>query len=118
MKTKQILLALCVFCGLIFGPLVAEAQQKPIEITSGTVLPQPLALSPFQLTGTNGQPFTNQSLMGHWTFLFFGFTNCGYVCPTTMVTIKKIYANLKTNNQTLPQVVLISIDPVRDTPER
>jgi protein SCO1 len=116
MKHYKLITILCTIFALIFIPVLANA--KTIELSCGTLLPQPRTLNAFQLTGTDGKPFTNQNLKGHWSLLFFGFTNCGYVCPTTMMAVKKIYINLKNDNQTLPQVYLISIDPVRDTPER
>lgn len=112
---SQPLITLLLLCALIFTPLWANANP---ELSAGTLLPQPRALNAFQLTGVDGKPFTNQNLKGHWSLLFFGFTNCGYVCPTTMVAVKKVYINLKNDKQLLPQVYLISIDPVRDTPER
>jgi protein SCO1/2 len=85
---------------------------------SGTILPTPRALNAFTLTDDHNQPFTNQNLMGHWTFLFFGFTNCAHMCPMTMTTLKDMYGDLKQAKQSLPQVVLISIDPQRDTVQR
>ena len=54
----------------------------------GVVFEKPLTISPFVLTGTNNKPFTNANLKGHWTIMFFGFTNCPFVCPTTLAFFK------------------------------
>ena len=64
-------------------------------------------------------PFDAQRLRGGWSFVFFGFTSCPDVCPVTMAALaqtRKLLADLP--EQTRPQVVMISVDPQRDTPER
>jgi protein SCO1/2 len=67
------------------------------------------------LTGIDNAPFTNASMKGHWTMVFFGFTNCGSICPTTMAELGKMYHLLeKKSAKNLPQVVMISVDPERD----
>lgn len=91
------------------------------EITiDGTVLPQTRKIYPFNLTDNRGKPFTKDSLKGHWTLMFFGFTNCGYVCPTTLSALNKMFNNLKAHLSPplLPEVVLVSVDPERDSVKR
>jgi protein SCO1/2 len=88
------------------------------QLIAATVLPAPRALSPFKLLDTHHQPFTKQRLQAHWTLLFFGFTACGNICPTTMNVLKQVYANLQAEKSTVPQVVFVSIDPERDTAQR
>lgn len=81
----------------------------------GTYLEHPRTVNPFNLTGTDDKPFNNNNLSGRWTILFFGFTNCGYLCPTTMAEVGKMYRILENKNiKNLPQVVMVSIDPERD----
>lgn len=47
--------------------------------------------------------------------MFFGFTNCGYLCPTTMAELGKMYRILESQHvKQLPQIVMVSIDPERD----
>jgi len=77
-------------------------------------------MNDFHLTDFNGKAFTNENLKGHWTMMFFGFTNCAMVCPTTMSALSGMYKQLQKElpqNQ-LPQVVMVSVDPDRDTQER
>ena len=51
--------------------------------------------------------------------MFFGFTNCGYVCPTTMAELAKMYRILEAKDvRNLPHVVMVSIDPARDNHEK
>lgn len=90
---------------------------SPID---GILVPQPTAMADFKLMNTAGKSFTKEDLKGKWTFLFFGFTNCASVCPTTLAALNKMYAQLEkevAKNQ-LPQIVLVSVDPERDTLDR
>jgi protein SCO1/2 len=85
----------------------------------GTLLDKPRAIKPFKLMGIDEKPFTQQALKGQWTMIFFGFTRCGSMCPTTMGTLGKMYRLLNAQQITpLPQVVMISIDPKHDSLEK
>jgi protein SCO1/2 len=90
------------------------SDQAP-QLTSGTWLPQPRPLSEFTLTDQSGQPFTVQSLKGHPTIVFFGFTHCPDVCPTTLAKLSQV---VKAANVPGLKVLLVSVDPQRDTPEQ
>lgn len=110
------LLVIFAIIAFSLGSLLGRYHQQPLaQQLHATLLPQPRMLQPFILTNTDNQPFTNQSLQGHWTFLFFGFTNCAYMCPTTMAALKQVYNNLQTHQQTSPQMMFVSLDPQRDT---
>jgi protein SCO1 len=110
-------LIILAFLAFVIGAFVGKHWQKPLTqlMQSATLLPTPRVIEPFQLTNSNKQPFTNQSLQGHWTILFFGFTQCGYICPTTLSVLKQVYENLQNANKPLPQIMFVSIDPERDT---
>lgn len=71
----------------------------------------------FQLTDNKGNALTHENLKGKWTMMFFGFTNCGMVCPTTLSSLNKMYQLLEKDvpSDQLPQVLFISVDPERDT---
>jgi len=70
----------------------------------------------FVLTGTDGQPYDFQAeTSGKLTFLFFGYTNCPDVCPLTMALLTSALSDL---NRVGAQVVFVTTDPSRDTPER
>jgi protein SCO1/2 len=84
-----------------------------------TVLPSPRELPAVMLTDAAGDPLTLADLSGEYTLLFFGFTNCPDVCPLTLQVLAGVRAALEARAPALvPQVVFISVDPLRDTPER
>ena len=79
--------------------------------------PHVMPLKPFKLIRHNEQAFSNKNLKGKWSFVFFGYTHCPDICPTTLVTLKQIKKALKKYPQAESdfQVVFVSIDPERDT---
>ena len=85
------------------------------QLTSGTWLPQPRPIENFALTDEAGQPFTLKELAGRPTLVFFGFTHCPDVCPTTLARLAQI-----TKAAAIPnlRVVLVTVDPERDKPEQ
>ena len=78
----------------------------------GVVLKPPRQIQVPELTKQDGTPFTNEDLNGQWTLLFFGYTHCPDVCPTTMNVLAEAK---KKSTGDFPQVVFISVDPQRDT---
>jgi len=107
-----ILLALVAAAG---GVWIAKRTGNSVpQLTSGTWLPQPRPVPEVSLVDQSGQPFTAQSLKGHPTLLFFGFTHCPDVCPTTLARLAQV---VKAANVPDLKVLLVSVDPERDTPE-
>ena len=85
----------------------------------GTSYDQPYpAASDFSLTRANGENFRLSAQHGKVTLLFFGYTSCPDVCPTTMAELKQVLDRLSPNNLKQVQVVFVTVDPKRDTPER
>jgi len=75
-------------------------------------------LSSFSLIDHNGNNFNNESLKGEWTLLVFIYTHCPDVCPTELMNISLVNSKIRKNNPSLvPNVVAITFDPLRDTPE-
>ena len=70
----------------------------------------------FSLTGPDGEIVDASSLLGKPTLIFFGFTNCPHVCPTTLTQLSVVMKKLGPQAGDI-QVVLVSVDPGRDTPE-
>ena len=123
-KKKNILIILFIiilFVGtfIYLGMKNKTPPMKNIKI-DGVMLPIAKAIEPFQLTDQDGKLFNQDNLKDKWTFMFFGFTNCGYVCPTTLAELNKMYKVLQKDlpEDKLPQIVLISVDPERDTVAR
>jgi protein SCO1/2 len=69
---------------------------------------------PFTLVGADGKPFSSTALKGKPFALFFGFTNCGDVCPTTLARLVKL--RQQAGGEQALQIVFITTDPERDTP--
>lgn len=69
----------------------------------------------YRLETAAGAPFTRESFKGHPTALFFGFTHCPEVCPTTLAEMANWYETLGADAKDL-EAVFISVDPERDTP--
>jgi len=83
----------------------------------GVILPKPRIIANFSLTDHHNQSFTKKQLQGHWTMMFFGFTSCALVCPTTLSELNKMYQLLEKElpADKLPQVIFVTVDPNRDT---
>ena len=92
---------------------------KPHELSGlhATVFSQPRDVQPFTLVDQTGKNFDNRSLQGRWTFIFFGYTHCPDVCPTTLSVLNSVARKLEDRKDQV-QFVFISIDPERDTPEK
>lgn len=78
------------------------------------IFPQARELKPFILHKADGTLFTDQSLVGHWSLIFFGYTNCPDICPTTLATMNKVWEKLPPTMQAKAQFIFVSIDPDRD----
>lgn len=78
---------------------------------------QPSVGGPFQLVDQDGRPVDQSVLKGKWSAVFFGFTYCPDVCPTTLQALGAAQDLLGPKAKDF-QVVFISVDPERDTPEQ
>jgi len=85
--------------------------------THATVLPEPMPLPQFSLVDQSGNAFTRDDLLGRWHLLFFGFTNCPDICPATLQQLAIAGKRVAGQGATFPGVVLVSVDPERDTPD-
>jgi protein SCO1/2 len=83
-----------------------------------TLFPDPKPLMAFALTDDRNRVFDLASLKGKWSFLFFGFTHCPDVCPTTLAVLARARDNIAKSTvgaESIIQFVFISVDPNRDT---
>lgn len=122
-----LLFVLAVMAGTIFynGHKSKEELQASYDIPQsvkidGTILNKGREIKPFSLTNSEGKPFTEQSFKGHWNMVFFGFTNCAYVCPTSLAALNQMYLKLSKDlpKDQLPAVYFVSVDPERDSINR
>ncbi len=82
----------------------------------GMVLQSPQPTANFTLTTHDGQPFQLQDYRGSIVLLYFGYTTCPDVCPTTLAELKKARDLLGPQKDKV-QVVMVTVDPERDTPQ-
>lgn len=80
-------------------------------------LERPRILDTFDLIADTGNPFSTADLAGNWTLVFFGFTHCPDVCPTTLTTLNRFYTTLDEETRADTRVLLVSVDPQRDKPQ-
>jgi protein SCO1/2 len=108
-------LLLIVAAGLLLRAIISTPE-LPLD---ATVLPAPAPLAEFTLADHDEQPFTKESFRGHWSLVFFGFTNCPDICPITLhqlATARNRFAKANPDSA-LPDIVFISVDPDRDSSE-
>lgn len=98
--------------------LLVSRQDTPKALQNATLLPEARALGPFSLIDDQGAALNRDSLRGKWTLMFFGFTHCPDVCPLTLQQLSSARSALLENgNKPLPDILLVSVDPERDTQE-
>jgi protein SCO1/2 len=99
-----------------FSRPAEPSRPLPKELVS-IVLPEARALEPFQLTDIEQKPFDRERLKGKWSLLFFGYTHCPDICPTTLTSLRLMARQLQQTPDYYQdlQVVFISVDPGRDS---
>jgi protein SCO1 len=88
---------------------------NPPDIVTGTLLSQPISLPQFELVNHLGESFSRRDFEGQWSLLFTGFTTCPDICPATMPILNELDKKLRANGTGL-KMILLSVDPERDTP--
>ncbi|HEY7776402.1 MAG TPA: SCO family protein, partial [Kineobactrum sp.] len=82
------------------------------------LLQTPRDMGDFRLTDHHGEVFDPARLEGQWTLIFFGFTYCPDICPTTMAFLNNFIQQLEGTEAADTQVVMVSVDPARDSVEQ
>ena len=116
---RTALLLLASALGLGAGWLgLARPWRAPVPEPSalpGVLWPNPRPIGAFALEDHRGRAFTRERLDGVWTFMFFGYTHCPDICPTTLATLRTVEHGLVGQASAPRQHVLVSVDPARDT---
>jgi protein SCO1/2 len=116
---RQFLIMVVALAALTAGALLASHMRRVEAPEQARLLEVPRVLPEFQLTNHRGEPLAPADLAGGWSWLFFGFTHCPDVCPTTLHTLARTEDLLEDlSDETRPRVVLISVDPMRDDAEQ
>ena len=111
--TRYLWIITCLLISIYSTQIAATTRSFQWNNTSSKSLPD------FLLFDDNFKPFRNSGLTGKWTLFFFGYLNCPDVCPTTLQTLATAMELLKSEQQAENiQVIFVSVDPWRDTPEK
>jgi protein SCO1/2 len=120
-RTQTITLAVVVAIVAVAAGMLASRimlqRGAALGLANATLIDPPRPLPQAQFTDHEGKPFGPARLQGHWSLMFFGFTSCPDVCPATLGILaqtEKLLADLPAAQR--PQVILVSVDPQRDTP--
>ena len=115
-KRSWIIIALVAVIGLAVGVAVFWREGGPQAGVAGSS-GQAKVGGPFELVNQDGQPVDESLLKGKWSVVFFGFTYCPDICPSTLQAVAVAEEQLGPQADDL-QTVFISVDPERDTPEQ
>ncbi len=116
--------AILVFIAVIVAGFVHRIQlprgmtEAEMKVNGFYMLETPRNFGEINLVDHHGQAFTRERLEGAWTLVFFGFTYCPDICPTTMAFLNKFVEGLEGTEVEDTRVVMVSVDPARDTVEQ
>ena len=118
---RKTVAALLVFIVLLLGLLVYRVTAPQhlsldqLKELGAVVFETPRTFETAQLHDQNGKPFDANRWVGKWSLVFFGYTYCPDVCPTTLATLRSFKKALAPELLQDTQVVFVSVDPGRDT---
>lgn len=113
-RLSWLLVASAALCAALAGFWLArELDSTAPQLASGTWLGSPRPVADFQLVDQVGHPFSAHNLLGKPSLVFFGFTHCPDVCPTTLVKLAQVKKAAPIAGL---QVLFVTVDPQRDTP--
>src|ERR1700682_4375878 len=114
LRAPWVLVAAAAVCAALAGYWMAQQLDRASpRLASGTWLPRTKPAGDFSLTDTSGRAFTRRDLGGGPTLVFFGFTHCPDVCPTTLMKLAQVRKRAGLKGL---RVLFVSVDPQRDTP--
>jgi protein SCO1 len=116
-KTMTLVIALAMI-GVMIGIYTEMYYRGNISADNmdGVFWPDPKQIGPFNMIDHKQNEFGLEQLKGRWTFMFFGYTSCPDLCPTTMAVLNEVARQLKlTDKPEDIQVIFITVDPERDS---
>lgn len=125
-RTHKIALVIAATLTLLVGlALFQAARQAASHPDKGALnaagiilLPQSRAWPNLPLLDQHGEVLPVSRLQGKWTLVFFGYTFCPDICPTTMAELRQLLGSLPAEQRQQVQVLMVSVDPQRDTPQQ
>lgn len=118
-KSSIVLVVLLALVAGFIGSLYLNSS-KPVKLESALWFgEQSRALPAFVLVDHNRQNLDNNRLLGKWSLLFFGYTNCPDICPLSMQTLSAMVEAIEQPElRDRLQIYFVSVDPERDQPEQ
>lgn len=119
MDSRKYFIASVAIIAIVTGIwLTSRVLSPPPLPQTATMLPATTELASFSLLDQHGAEFTASSFAGRWNLVFFGFTHCPDVCPLTLQVLSDARQKMvDAGEDELPRIVLVSVDPERDTPQ-
>ncbi|HCM05148.1 MAG TPA: SCO family protein [Oceanospirillales bacterium] len=99
-------------------PLSRSQLSKELYDEGAHIFPQSIDVTDVPFINEEGQAIGKGDNIGKWSFIFFGYTFCPDICPTTLAVMQQAWVNLSPEMQAQTQVALVSVDIERDTPEQ
>jgi len=112
MRNRMSLLIVLAACLVAIGALAVVA----VDLKPQAASRQVAVGGPFSLTDQDGKTITDADMKGHPFIVFFGFTHCPDVCPTTLYDLSQALNGLGEDAKNIP-ALFVTVDPERDTPE-
>lgn len=119
--TIFISVAMSIFLAGSFLYASKNKKNTPLNLTASTLYPSPKQLGNFSLLYTDEdtiEEFNTHNLQGQWHLFFMGYTSCPHICPTEMQNLSQLYKQLPAEIQKNTQVMMVTTDPLKDTPEK
>ena len=118
-RERPFIALVVILLGLGFGIISAHYSRNGSDFynSEGILWPSPPKLNEFFLTDENNNPFTLADLKERWSIVFFGFSHCPDICPSTLTAMSKAETKLRS----IPEfgdsglLLFVSVDPNRDT---
>ncbi|WP_185265938.1 SCO family protein [Halopseudomonas xiamenensis] len=112
--------AVALVIGVTVNKIIRPAPLNQAQLAQAGVFlfDAPRQIPDIQLTSAEGQDWGKTDLQGQWNLLFFGYTFCPDICPTTMAELRQLTHALPEKDREQLQVTMVSVDPNRDTPEQ
>jgi len=119
MGPRKLFIAAVAVTAIVFGTWLSFKVASPPPVPQvATVFPVAGEVPEFSLLDHNGDLVGRDVFQGYWNLVFFGFTHCPDICPLTLQVLTSAKNELAADGFTpLPRIVLVSVDPERDTPE-
>ena len=110
-----ITLFMSLFLNKVLSPRILSKQE--LLVNGAIVFEKPRIINDFSLLNHDGAGYSIENLKGTWTLAYFGFTHCPDICPTALSDMNRLMNALDEPFSSQTQVIMVSVDPARDTPE-